>query len=277
MSNVKDITTEEFGQAVLQRSREVPVVVDFWAEWCGPCKTLGPALERVAADYAPKFDLVKVDVDANQDLARQFQIQGIPTVVAFKDGQPVERFTGALPESAVRQWVDGLLPTEADLNVERARDAVLDGDVELAEQIFHQVLGDIPDHAEAGTGLAALMIAKGEPADALIVLGKLPPTPEVERLQAAARVTSGQSSDVSDLEVKLQAEPADDATRIELATALAARAEYEPALDHLLKVVIARGPHKEAARKGVLDIFELLGDGHPLTATYRRELANALF
>jgi putative thioredoxin len=277
MSNVKDIDTASFGQAVLQRSHEVPVVVDFWAEWCGPCRTLGPILEKVATAYSGDFDLVKVDIDANQPLAAQFGVQGIPNVIAFRNGEPVSRFTGALPEHAVRQFIDGILPTEADRTVDAARDAVLSGDEAGAEELFRQVLVTQVDHQEAGTGLAALLIARTETEEALIVLGKLGPTAEVERLQAAARVTASQDSDIPALEARVEADPADEGSRIELAQALAAKAEYEPALDHLLKVVGAKGPQMDTARQAMLDIFELVGSSHPLAVTYRRELANALF
>ncbi len=277
MGNVRDIDTASFGQAVLQRSHEVPVVVDFWAEWCGPCRTLGPILEKVATEYSGDFDLVKVDIDANQPLAAQFGIQGIPNVIAFRGGEPVSRFTGAIPEHAVRQFIEGMLPTETDRMVDAARDAVLAGDEAGAEELFRQVLATSPDHQEAGTGLAALLIARGETDEALIVLGKLSPTPEVERLHAAARVTASQDSDIPALEVRLDADPADDGARIELAQALAAKAEYEPALDHLLKVVATKGSHMDEARQAMLDIFELVGSSHPLAVTYRRELANALF
>ncbi len=277
MNYVRDIDTDAFGPAVLQRSHEVPVVVDFWADWCGPCKVLGPVLERLAAEYDGAFELVKVDVDANQQLAAQFGIQSIPNVIAFRNGVPLSQFTGALPEAQVRSFIDGVLPTEADRIVEAARDAVLDGDEARAEELFRQVLASDADHQEAGTGLAALLIARGETDQALIALGKLSPTPEVEKLQAAARLTASQGSDIPALEAALEADPGDEAARIELAQALAARTEFEPALDHLLKVVAAKGAHKDDARQAMLDIFGLLGQSHPLVTTYRRELANALF
>lgn len=277
MSNVKDIDTASFGQAVLQRSHEVPVVVDFWAAWCGPCRTLGPILEKVAGERAGDVDLVKVDVDANQQLAAQFGVQGIPNVIAFRDGEPVSRFTGALPEHAVRQFVDSILPTETDRMVDAARDAVLTGDEPGAEELFRRVLAERQDHQEAGTGLAALLIARGDTDEALIVLGKLSPTAEVERLQAAARLTSSQDSDIPALEARIEADPADEGARIELAQALAAKAEFEPALDLLLKVVAAKGERMDDARQAMLDIFEIVGSSHPLAVTYRRELANALF
>ncbi len=277
MSYVRDIDTEAFGPAVLQRSHEVPVVVDFWAEWCAPCRTLGPILEKLAGEYRGQFELVKVDVDANQALARQFGVQGIPLVLAFRNGQPVDRFTGALPEAAVRKWLDGILPTEADRLVDAARDALLDGDEEEADRLLREVLAADPDHHDAGTTLASLLIARGETDEALIVLGRLSPTAEVDRLQAAARVAASQDTDVPALEARLAADPDDEDARVELAQALAARREYEPALDHLLAVVAARGERQDDARQAMLDVFGLLGNEHPLTTGYRRRLANVLF
>lgn len=277
MSNVKDIDQTQFGQAVLQRSHEVPVVVDFWAEWCQPCKALGPVLERVAADHAERLDLVKVDIDANPDLASQFGVQSIPFVVAFKDGQPVANFTGALPEASVRSWVDQLLPTELDLLAEQARDLAFEGDEAGAEALYREVLAQMPDHPEAASSLASILIARNETEEALIVLGRLPRTAEVERLEAAARVTAARGTDIGDIERRLAASPDDHHLRIELGQALAARGEYEPALDHLLAVVRDGGEAREDARQGMIDVFGLLGSDHPLTTSYRRALANALF
>lgn len=274
---VKDVDQQAFGQDVLQRSHEVPVVVDFWAAWCGPCRVLGPILEKLAAEYESAFELVKVDVDRNPALAAQFGVQGIPTVLAFRDGRPAARFTGALPEASVRQWVQQLLPTEIDGLLDQARDAVLEGNEPVAESLFRQVLEQIPDHEEAGTGLAALLIARGQTAEALILLGRLPRSGEVERLESAARIAAGQGSDLHALEARLAADPGDTRVRLELGKALAARSEYEPALDHLLAVVKAGGAHREAARAAMVDVFGVLGHGHPLTVSYRRALASALY
>ena len=277
MAYVKDIDQQTFGQDVLQRSHEVPVVVDFWATWCGPCKVLGPALERVAEEYGGAFELVKVDVDANQMLAQQFGIQSIPTVIAFRDGKPVSQFMGAVPEAQIREFVDAVLPTELDRKVDAARDAVLAGDGESAEAILRTVLAEAPDHQDAGTALASLLIARGDTDEALIVLGKLARTQEVERLEATARVQSDTGEDLGPLQARVAEDPDDVAARLELGKALAGRAEYEPALDHLLEVVRAGGEEREPARQAMVDVFGLLGAEHPLTATYRRALANALF
>lgn len=277
MAHTRDIDQQAFGREVLQRSHTVPVVVDFWAEWCGPCKTLGPALEKVADSYEGAFELVKIDVDANQALAAQFGIQSIPTVIAFRDGEPVSRFMGAIPEASIRQFVDQVLPTEADRQVDRARDLVLAGDSAGAEALFREILNGQPDHPDAGTGLASLLIARGESEEALIVLGKLGRSPEVERLEAAARVTSGFNGDLEAVRAKVEADPDDTLARIELGKALAARAEYEPALDHLLAAVRAGDERREEARLAMVDVFGVLGNEHPLTTVYRKALANALY
>lgn len=277
MEHVKDIDQQDFGTEVLQRSHEVPVVVDFWAEWCGPCKTLGPALERVAEDHAGAFELVKVDVDANQELSQQFRVQSIPTVIAFKDGKPASQFTGAIPEPAIHDWVGQLLPTQQDLLVDEARDLAISGDSDGAERIYRQVLDEVADHADAGTGLASLLIARGDTADALILLGKLPRSSEVEKLEAAARVTAAQDVDLSAVEARLSADSEDTAALLELGQALAAKGEHEAALDKLLEAVRLGGADREAARQAMVDVFGLLGPDHPLSAQYRKALANALF
>ncbi|MEN8042054.1 MAG: thioredoxin, partial [Actinomycetota bacterium] len=229
--HVKDVTTAEFQQDVLLRSREVPVLVDFWAEWCGPCKALSPLLERLTDEGAGTFELAKVDVDANQELSGQFMIQSIPTVVAIKNGREVNRFSGALPEASIRAFIDEIMPTELDLMVDEARTALISGDTAGAEHILKQVLDAKPDHQDAGTSLAALLIDRGDVDDGLIVLGKLIPDADVERLQAAARLRQSAGDDISALESAAVANPDDDEAQLELARALAAHAEYEPALD----------------------------------------------
>ena len=274
---VKDVSQETFGTEVLQRSHQVPVVVDFWAAWCGPCRTLGPALEKVADAYGGAFELVKIDVDANQQLAQQFSVQSIPTVIAFRDGNAVAQFMGALPESKIRDFVDGILPSEIDKMVDRARTMVIEGDEDAAAAVFRKVLEDVPDHPEAGTGLAALMIAGDEVEEALILLGKLTRSSEVERLEATARLSEVRDTDIDALDAILAADPNDEAARFELGQVLAAHGEYEPALDHLLAVVKAGGAYRERARQAMVDVFGMLGADHPTTATYRRALASALF
>ena len=274
---VKEVDTAGFGEHVLQRSHEVPVVVDFWAEWCGPCRVLGPILEKLAGEAEGGFELVKVDVDQDQRLATQFGVQGIPFVMAFRDGRPVSQFTGALPEASVRQWLDELVPDEIDIKVDAARDALLEGRGDEAERLFREVLASKPDNVDAGTGLASLLLTRGLTEDALGVLARFPAVPEVERLRAAARVTSSQGSDIAALEARLSADPADAGARLELAAALAARGEFEPALDNYLRLITEHSPNQDEARLGMLDVFEVLGTAHPLTTVYRRRLASALF
>ncbi len=274
---IKEVTTETFQRDVLQRSREVPVLVDFWATWCEPCKTLSPILESVTDSFGGRIELAKIDVDANPEVSAQFLVQSIPTVVAIRDGKEVSRFTGAIPEASVTAFIESILPTEQDEMVERARDAMVTGDNTTAEHILRQVLDTQSDHNDAGTSLAALLIDRGDIDEALIVLGKLVPNADIDRLQAAARLRQRGGEDISDLEAAAAADPDSDRAQLDLAQALAARSQYEPALDRLLAVVSKGGSGREEARRAMVDIFEVLGNEHPLTSGYRRRLATELF
>jgi putative thioredoxin len=273
---IKDVTVADFQQDVLLRSREVPVLVDFWAEWCGPCKTLSPLLERMTEEAGGAFELAKVDVDANQELSAQFLVQSIPTVVAIRNGKEVHRFTGALPEAQIAEFLTSILPTELDIMVDEARTALVTGDTSGAEHMLRQVLDRKSDHQDAGTSLAALLIDQANIDEALIVLGKLVPDADVERLQAAARLRQSAGDDISDLETRASEDPDNDAAQLDLARGLAAHSEFEPALDRLLAIVKQKSEGKEDARQAMVDIFGVLGSDHPLTATYRRQLATAL-
>lgn len=272
---VTDVSTPEFAEKVLTRSGEIPVVVDFWAAWCGPCRVLGPILERAAAEAEGEWELVKVDVDQNQQLAGEFGVQGIPTVIGFRDGEPVARFTGALPEPQVRQWLRELVPTLADRLAATGNLALVGGDPDTAEQAFRRALESDPNHVEAATALARLLLERGDTAEADATLSVLPETETVRGLRAQAELIAS-GLDASDLEAKLADDPGNLQARLDLGRALAADGDYRPAFEHLVEVVESRSEFTEPARVAMLDLFVVVPD-LDLVAEYRRRLASALF
>lgn len=277
MKFVKDVDSAGFSTDVVERSQAVPVVVDLWAEWCGPCRVLGPVLERLADEYGGAFELAKLDVDANPELARQFQVQGIPTVIAFKDGAPVARFTGALPESQIRTWLKEFVPSELDEKAAAASTIAASGDLATAEGLFREVLAIDSQHEPAATGLAEMLISAGRTDEALSVLAPLPPTAPVQRLAAQARIAHVDTSSIEDLERKLADDPDNGMLLVGLGKALSAAGRTEEGLQHLLRAVTLGADSREDARLAMLDIFELLGPTDPLTGQFRRKLATALF
>jgi putative thioredoxin len=277
MTLVYDVDTASFATAVIERSHAVPVIVDFWAEWCGPCKVLGPIIEKAVIEAGGDVELAKLDVDQNQQLAGQFGIQGIPTVIAFKDGQPADRFTGALPEDQVREWIDRLRPSEADLAVRQAEQLIDAGDLGAAQKVLESILDQDPGHLDAGVIYAGLLIDNGLAEHALAVLARLAPTVEVEQLQAAARMASADDIDIDAMRAAVAADPSDTAARLALARAQAARGDVQTGLDELLAIVETKGEDSDEARKAMLDIFELRGQDDDLVKSYRAKLASALF
>jgi putative thioredoxin len=256
---VYDVTEATFQAEVLERSRSVPVLVDFWADWCAPCHALAPVLERAVEAHGGEVVLARVDVDQNPRLAMAFQVQGIPAVKAFMGGQLVDEFVGAQPATVVQQFVDSLLPSEAD----RAAEAAAGLDPEQAAARWREVLERDPDNLTARAGLAELALREGRHGDAIDVLRPIESAPEVAGLLAAAR---------------LAAEAADEGSSFARAAAQATDGQPDAALAELLAAV-RQGPgeRRERARTLMLDVFRLLGDDHPLTTRYRRDLTRALF
>lgn len=277
MSHVTDVDTAGFNEHVIQRSHEVPVVVDFWAEWCGPCKTLGPTLERLTDEAGGVFELAKVDVDQNQELAGQMGVQGIPTVVAFRDGQPVSQFTGALPEAKVKEWLTEFMPSPMDDFVTAADDLYDGGRIEEAAAMYRKILESDATHEEAAIALASILLEAGDTESALAVLEPIPSSVGVDRVRAAVRLGAEPSTSTGDLEAALAQDPDNEALRIDQARALIGNQDYPGALDQLLEVVSRKGELMDNARSVMLDVFEVLGADSPITQDYRRRLANALF
>lgn len=278
-----DVTETNFMQEVIEASRRAPVLVDFWAPWCGPCRSLGPILEKLAAEYQGRFRLAKVNSDENQPLAAQFGVRGIPNVKAFVDGRMVNEFTGALPESAVREFIDALLPSPAEPLRLEAQAARARGEADATRKLLLQAIRLDPKHEQARLDLVDVLLDAGDLDEAQRLLGEIADSAKdrsrIDALSARIALAQGApaGADESALNTRLAADPADHEARLGLANLLAARQDYRGALEHLLEIVRRdRAFGDDIGRKTMLQVFSLLGADSELVRTYRGELSRAI-
>ena len=286
---IRDSNTQNFMTDVIEASRQQPVIVDFWAPWCGPCKQLGPALEKVVRQANGKVRMVKINVDENQQLAQQMRIQSIPAVYAFVNGQPVDGFMGTLPESQLKQFIDrlggqGSMAEEIEAAVADARMALEQQDYQSAGQIFAQVLQVDREHAGALAGLARCQLAVGDLENAQATLALVPPAkasdPEVLSAKAALEMALNpvDVSEIGTLKAQIEKNPDDFQARLDLAVLLNGAGERAEATDQLIYVIKKmRSWNEEAARKQLVKFFEAWGPMDEFTLAGRRKLSSVLF
>lgn len=286
---IKDSNTQAFMQDVIEASRHQPVIVDFWAPWCGPCKQLGPALEKVVKAANGKVRMVKINVDENQQLAQQMRIQSIPAVYAFVNGQPVDGFMGALPEGQIKQFVDrlggqGSMAEEIEAVLADARALVEQKDYQNAAQLFAQLLQVDRENAGAIAGLVRCELALGDLENAQKTLALVPPAkandPDVLSVKAQLELALNpvDTSEIGTLKAKVESNPDDFQARLDLAVLLNGANEREAATDQLIYVIRKmRAWNDEAARKQLVKFFEAWGPKDEFTIAGRRKLSSVLF
>jgi putative thioredoxin len=285
---IKDGDTASFAVDVIEASRKVPVIVDFWAPWCGPCKTLGPTIEKAVKASGGQVKLVKINVDENQELAQQLRVQSIPAVFAFNDGKPVDGFVGAQSESQVKAFIQRLTgdagPSPIERALEQGEAALVAGEVDAAADIFGQILRADAESSRAIAGLCQCLIESGEWEEARQMLdgleGKLATEPAIQSARAALELAeqSADVGDVSALRAQLEADGNDHEARLELSKALLAAGQREAAVEQLLESISRdRNWSEEAARKQLLTLFEAFGHADELTVSARRRLSSILF
>ncbi|MEX0591570.1 MAG: thioredoxin [Xanthobacteraceae bacterium] len=284
---VSDTTTKTFVKDVIEESRKRPVLVDFWAPWCGPCKTLTPVLEKVVRSAKGKVKLVKMNIDEHPQISSQLGIQSIPTVFAFVNGQPVDGFMGALPETQVAAFIERITGKteggDVDL-LKQADEALAKGEAARAAELYAQVLAEESDNVHALSGLARSHLDAGNPTAARATLSLVPKgkenDPAVSAVRAALDLAEQAASvgDLSELAATVAANPLDFQARLDLALALNAAGKREEALDHLLEIVRRnRNWNEDAARKQLVQFFEAWGPADEMTVQGRKRLSSILF
>ncbi len=283
--HIKDGTDASFMADVIEASRVQPVIVDFWATWCGPCKTLGPALEKAVAAAKGAVKLVKIDVDKNPAISGQLRIQSIPTVYAFVDGRPVDGFQGAVPDSQLKTFVERLMGPpeggELDELFAMAAESMALGDIGGAAQAYAEAMQIEPGNVRAIAGLARCYLAGGDAERARELVAMAPADAkdgELDSVRAALKLSEAAPSETEALERQLAADPDDHAARLELATALAGQGRFQEAADELL-TIIGKDPewNEQAARKQLLTVFEAAGPMSDVARQGRRRLSALLF
>lgn len=279
-----DVRMANFEKDVIQKSADVPIVIDFWAPWCGPCRQIGPVLEKLAAEANGKFILAKVNTDEEQQLAMAFGIQSIPVVVAFVNGQPVADFTGVRPEAEIRQWIEQLLPSPAEQLV-RAGMAIEQTDPHGAEAKYREALILLPDDPAIRIRLAAVLLLQGRLDESRTLIEHLESRgylePEAERIKSEldVRQSAAETGGVEAARNAVDANPNNLTLQIRLADALAAAQQHRKACEILLELVKTdrTGPVGTEAKETLLKVFQMLGPASELTGEYRRKLATALY